>query len=299
MFPVYAEAGDYYVFCTGSKMNTCGFIFVEGDPKGEAPALTVYGPERTDMETGEVYPAKSFAISGELQTVNPDPTPDPTPRSIKLSLEMQVNSTMQFNALISPEEATATATWTTTDSDIITVSETGAVTAHAEGTASVVATTSNNLTASLEIKVVPATAPGIVLVKSINLNPDLIYEEEGTQVQLNATVLPDDATDKSLVWSSTNTAVATVDQNGLVSIIAAGTAVVKASATDGSGVVGFCDVTGVDEFTAIPTVTADELENQDVYSIDGRLMIRNASLAEISRLAPGIYIIGERKVAIR
>ncbi len=295
MFPVYADACDYYVFCTGSKLNTCGFIFVEGDPKGEAPSLTVYGPQR--IMDGEIYPEKSFEIVRTVLNPGPDDPKPVEPKSITLSLEMQVNSTMQFTALINPEDATAT--WTTTDSNIITVTETGAVTAHAEGTASVVASTSNNLTASLEIKVVPATAPGIILVKSINLNPDVIYEEEGTQVQLNATVLPDDASDKSLVWSSTNPAVATVDQNGLVSIIAAGTAVVKASATDGSGVVGFCDVTGVDEFTSIPTVTADELENQDVYSIDGRLMIRQASLTELSRLAPGIYIIGERKVAIR
>ncbi len=71
IFPVYADAVDYYVFATGSKMNTCGFIFVESDPAGEAPAVTVYGPARSveNKETGEVtnYDAKSFAITGDLQ----------------------------------------------------------------------------------------------------------------------------------------------------------------------------------------------------------------------------------------
>lgn len=67
IFPVYADAVDYWVFATGSKMNTCGFIFVASDPKGKAPDVTVYGPERTD-DAGTVIPAKSFAITGEVQT---------------------------------------------------------------------------------------------------------------------------------------------------------------------------------------------------------------------------------------
>lgn len=71
IFPVYANAKDYYVFGTGTKMNTCGFIFVEsatpsGDPSA-MPAVTVYG---TKPETGEPAQTKSFAITGELQSPN-------------------------------------------------------------------------------------------------------------------------------------------------------------------------------------------------------------------------------------
>lgn len=71
IFPVFADAVDYWVFATGSKMNTCGFIFVEAaDPTANPanmPAVTVYGPERTNADTGEVTPAKSIAITGEVQ----------------------------------------------------------------------------------------------------------------------------------------------------------------------------------------------------------------------------------------
>ncbi len=43
VFPVYAEAENYLVMATGSKMNTCGFVFVEGDPAGAAPDVAVKG----------------------------------------------------------------------------------------------------------------------------------------------------------------------------------------------------------------------------------------------------------------
>ena len=42
MFPVYAEAKDYYCFATGSKMNTCGFIFVPCNPEEEKPSVSLY-----------------------------------------------------------------------------------------------------------------------------------------------------------------------------------------------------------------------------------------------------------------
>lgn len=63
IFPVFKDAVDYYVFGTGTKMNTCGFVFVPGP---EVPAVTVYGPARTDADGNEIA-EKSFPITGELQ----------------------------------------------------------------------------------------------------------------------------------------------------------------------------------------------------------------------------------------
>ena len=60
---------------------------------------------------------------------------------------------------------------------------------------------------------------------------------------LSATVSPSDATNKTLTWSSSNPAVATVDANGVVTAIAAGTATITATATDGSGKTATCTVT--------------------------------------------------------
>lgn len=82
----------------------------------------------------------------------------------------------------------------------------------------------------------------VVLVSAINLNQTTAsVVEEGT-VQLSATVLPDNAENKTLEWSSDNAAVATVNPQGLVTAVKAGTAKITAAATDGSGVKSTCTV---------------------------------------------------------
>jgi uncharacterized protein YjdB len=69
-----------------------------------------------------------------------------------------------------------------------------------------------------------------------------ITTNKGTY-QVTATILPVDATDKSLTWSITNGMdKATVNTSGLVTAVANGTATVKALANDGSGVSGTLDV---------------------------------------------------------
>lgn len=60
MFPVYAEAGNYLVFATGSKMNTCGAIFVEGEAQPEV--TVVYG--RTAENDGYLEGHTSTVVTG-------------------------------------------------------------------------------------------------------------------------------------------------------------------------------------------------------------------------------------------
>lgn len=49
-FPVYAEAGNYMVLATGSKMNTCGYIFVPCNPEETTPSVSVYAESAKDTE---------------------------------------------------------------------------------------------------------------------------------------------------------------------------------------------------------------------------------------------------------
>ena len=82
-----------------------------------------------------------------------------------------------------------------------------------------------------------------IAVESITLSQSsatLLVEESLT---LTATVAPDNATDKTLTWSSSNPSVATVDNTGKVTAIASGTATIAATANDGSGVSAQCEVT--------------------------------------------------------
>ena len=75
----------------------------------------------------------------------------------------------------------------------------------------------------------------------ITLNySSMTLAQGGDTVQLTATVLPNDAANKAVSWSSSNTAAATVDANGLVTAHETGSATITASAQDGSGVTATC-----------------------------------------------------------
>ena len=77
------------------------------------------------------------------------------------------------------------------------------------------------------------TAKKIVLVESVTLGKtELVLVVNEADVTLTATVKPDDATDKTVTWTSSNPAVATVDETGKVHAVAAGTATITATAGD-------------------------------------------------------------------
>ncbi len=82
-----------------------------------------------------------------------------------------------------------------------------------------------------------------IAVASITLSASSAALAEGESLTLTATVSPDDAEDKSISWSSSAPNVATVDNAGKVTAIAPGTAIITATANDGSGVSASCKVT--------------------------------------------------------
>lgn len=96
-----------------------------------------------------------------------------------------------------------------------------------------------------------------VEVTNVTLNHNSIALKSGQEVKLTATITPDNATDKSVTWSSSNPSVATVSSNGTVTAVAAGIAVITCMANDGSGVTATCEVTVTDpeptDITISPT----------------------------------------------
>lgn len=92
------------------------------------------------------------------------------------------------------------------------------------------------------------------LVKSIKVTPDNITVKEGETSQLSATVAPENATYKEVIWSTENSDVASVDASGKVTAVSSGTTLIKATAIDGSGVYGQCEI----------TVTAETVENNGI-----------------------------------
>jgi len=84
------------------------------------------------------------------------------------------------------------------------------------------------------------TVTGVVLNEK---QVTLADEGEGSSVRLAAEVTPSDAADPGLSWESSDTSVAKVSKNGYVKAVAAGTAIIRAKAVDGSGKSASCTVT--------------------------------------------------------
>ena len=91
----------------------------------------------------------------------------------------------------------------------------------------------------------PTPAPTPVPVSGIALNHSAIYLGKGQTVDtLHATILPENATNKALIWESSNEAVAKVDANGAITCVAAkGSAVITVRTSDGSNLSTSCTVT--------------------------------------------------------
>lgn len=89
---------------------------------------------------------------------------------------------------------------------------------------------------------IPTPTPTTVSVTGITLSETTLNKKVGdAAVTLTATVAPDNADDKTITWSSDNTATATV-ADGVVTIVGTGTALITATAKDGSGVKATCTV---------------------------------------------------------
>ena len=111
---------------------------------------------------------------------------------------------------------------------VATVDATGKVTAVAEGTATITAKAGDK-TATCKVTVKAA----VVAVTSVKLDKtELALTVGDAAVQLKATVLPEDATDKTVTWSIDKTSVATVDATGIVTAVAEGEATITAKAGD-------------------------------------------------------------------
>ena len=151
-----------------------------------------------------------------------------------------------LNATVSPDNAlNRTVTWTSSVPAVAAVDENGRVTAAADGTATITVTTDDGgFTASCEVTVIQP-------VTGVTLAPDILSMKIGDEpAQLTATVLPADASDKTVIWTSSAPSVADVDANGRVTAVADGTATVTVTTRDG-GFTASCEVTVIQPVTGI------------------------------------------------
>lgn len=136
-----------------------------------------------------------------------------------------------------------------------------------------------------------------ILAESISLDETEKTIEEGMEFTLTATVLPEDATNKTVEWSSSDTSVATVDEEGKVTVIGVGECQIIAKTTDGTELTAECRLSAT--ASGIDSVLAGTGIRYDVYSVNGILVKGNATADDVKKLAAGIYIINGKKYIIK
>lgn len=206
---------------------------------GTTTITATVGEFTAECEVTVVSPLESITLTADRTTDN-------------LEVGDTVNLTVGYN----PEDTTdkKAVTWSSSDEDVATVDENGVVTAVAGGTATITATSvaNENITATCDIKVLKHTT-GISLDKN-----EMELAKGETSAPLAVTFDPADTDDsKDLTWTSSDDTVATVDENGVVTAVGAGSATIRATLNANEDIYAECAVTVSVPLESI-TLTADK-----------------------------------------
>ena len=159
----------------------------------------------------------------------------------RTSLSLEEGQCATLYATVCPNNASnKSLNWTSSNSNVATVNN-GVITAVSKGSARITAT---SMDGSCESDSCYVSVIGDKLVTSICISPDTKTMIVGKSEYFHAIVCPENATNKCVTWSSGDPSVATVNSvSGLVYAKQTGTTVIYATAQDGSGIVGTCDLT--------------------------------------------------------
>ena len=169
-----------------------------------------------------------------------------TPKT--MSLNIGENGSLELQIL--PNDCNEILEWKSSDPSVATVNA-GDITALAAGTTTITVRGSNT-SASATVTVIDPYA-----VTGVTLDRTTLSLEMGETATLVATVLPEDARDKTVTWSSGNTAVATVDQQGKITTVSPGTAQITVTTKDGSFSAS-CALTVVERIVPITSISYAE-----------------------------------------
>ncbi len=164
---------------------------------------------------------------------------------------LEIDGTAALHATIYPANATAKdVVWTSSNESVATIDAAGNITAVKDGVSLIKVSSVDGTFNSYCVVTVNARKTNYVQISAGNVSTTQL---PGTSITLTATVMPDNATNTAIDWSSSDNAVATVDSNGLVTFKTVGTATITAKAKDGFAI-GSIDV----------VTTSDETEVEDI-----------------------------------
>ena len=229
---------------------------------GTAPDIGAFESAATNPNIKKVT-SITVTGAGGLTTINAD------------------NGTLQLNAAVLPVDATIkTVTWSmSSGTDKAKVSTTGLVTALDNGIIVVKATANDGsgvfgtITITISNQVIPVTS---IAVMGSGGTTTITVDNGG--LQLNATVLPANATNKTVTWSTTTGAdKVSISSNGLVTAIDDGTAVARAMANDGSGVFGYLVITISNQVLSVTNITVTGAGGAATITTDNGTLQLNAT----------------------
>ena len=199
---------------------------------GDVTISAAAGGKTGTFEINVQYPVGSVSVAAPGASIRQEGTVDLDAALLDTEGEAAVGRTVQ---------------WSSSNTAIATVNSSGVVSGVADGTVTITAT-SEGVSGSTQV-----TVSGLPLVTAVNVTPGNPFRGVGQTVQMSheseaasGNTIPG----TTATWTSGNTDVATVDANGLVTILAEGTATITAAVDDGEGE----EITGTSTITAAPVL---------------------------------------------
>lgn len=158
-------------------------------------------------------------------------------------ITLSVDETEKINVSPVPEKAELeNLTWSSSNTDVVTVDSDGNITAKSAGTATIyIKTADGKHSTQAEVTVLPVEVSGMMIAEAD------VSVRCGENIQINAEVLPLNATNRAITWRSSNEKVAKVDENGNVVALSCGEALITAESVEGK-YTATCKVTVVNSY---------------------------------------------------
>ena len=170
----------------------------------------------------------------------------------------------KFTAKITPDDTTdnKTVIWSVSDSNIAQIAKDGTLSFKKAGTVDVIATVKATSSNTVIKKLTVTGVKRVINVSSVALDKTTVNIKKGETVKLNATIAPADADNKEVTYTSSNSAVAKVDNTGLVTALSSGEAVITVTTKDGSKTAS-CKVTVAKETEPLAITVTSKISGND------------------------------------
>ena len=149
-------------------------------------------------------------------------------------LTLNVGESKTIVVVVTPAGSTDKLTWTSSNPAIASVDENGKVTALIPGETTVTVTTESGKSASLKVTVIQPVDDILIDFSAMGISGDNLEMYVGDNKAIIVTFMPENATDKSLTFTSADAAVATVDADGMITAVALGNTTVTVTAVGGA-----------------------------------------------------------------